>query len=103
MPTWLPTESEAPSINPKCVRFSFAFPRRLASVLLPWRFTFPGDSSVLANTTGGSRFLANPPSHVLAGRGLVVLQLNGDTINLQKSVGSWLLLVPSHRLVYETR
>ena len=78
MPTWLPTESEAPSINPRCVRFFFAFPRRFAfSLAIP----MPGDSrlAVLA----------------AAGRGLVVLQLN-DT----SKVGSWLLLVPPHRLVF---
>ena len=53
--TWLPTESEAPSINPRCARFSFAFPRlrvfpcfAFPAMLLSWRFTFPGDSSFLA-------------------------------------------------------
>ena len=98
VPTWLPTESEAPSINPRCARFSFAFPRCFA--FRPWRFTFPGDSSACP---GASLFLAGYSSllavrvslrfpcpgnsRVLAGRGLVVLQL-------QLKVGSWLLLVP---------
>ena len=95
--TWLPTESEAPSINPKYALFSFVFPRTelrvfpgsslflaiLTSVLATgdWRFAFPGDSRVLA--------IPIPPGdspHVLAGHGLVVLQHN----TLSK-VRSWLL------------
>ena len=105
-PTWLPTESEAPSIYPRSRVFSSRFP---GASRFPWRFAFPGDSSVLALRfswrfffPGGSRFLAISVSwrfpchgdcqHVLrlAGRGLVVLQLK---------VGSWLLLVPPRRLV----
>ena len=94
-PTWLPTESEAPSINPRSRVFSSCFlgasrfPRRRASlflaILLSWRFAFPD----------GSRFLAIPVSWRfptrLAGRGLVVLQLQ---------LKVWLLLVPPRRLVF---
>ena len=55
--TWLPTKSEAPSINPRSRVFSSRFlgasrfPWRASlflAILLSWRFAFPGDSSVLA-------------------------------------------------------
>ena len=55
----IPTESEAPSVNPKCGCFSFAFPRLFAfslalrfswrlAICISWRLPFPGDSHVLA-------------------------------------------------------
>ena len=97
MPTWLPTESEAPSINPRCARFFFAFPRRFAFSLalrFSWRFFFPGGSRYLAIPVSWRFPCPDDSQHVLAGRALVVLQLQ-----LQLKVGSWLLLVPPRSLV----
>ena len=82
-------------MNPKCARLFFAF---TGASRFPWRFAFPGDSSVMSWQLAirvSWRFPCPGDSqHVLAGRGLVVLQL-------QLKVGSWLLLVPPRRLVIE--
>ena len=101
MPTRLPTESEAPLINPRCARLFFlrvspalhVFPgdSSVLALRFSWRFFFPGGSRFLVITVSW-RFPSGDSQHVLAGRGLVVLQL-------QLKVGSWLLLVPPRRLV----
>ena len=59
-----------------------------------WRFAFPGDSSVLVVRVSWRFPCPGDSQHVLAGRGLVVLQL-------QLKVRSWLLLVPPRRLVFQ--
>ena len=78
-------------MNPKCARLFFAF---TGASRFPWRFAFPGDSSVMSWQLAirvSWRFPCPGDSqHVLAGRGLVVLQL-------QLKVGSWLLLAPEPR------